>query len=396
MTQETSIDRVREYLKRLTPLARSSLLTEIERMQLYGEDISGSALILAELRAEFRKGGETHDRLGNPSRHFFKPIEALFVDRPPERANSGQISRGSLSPIWEWINHGLLPAMARDYCETMKAALIAGQSQNVSQIATGFQSKVVKSLEGALASKEGLQSAQLGLGQYTSSRASITDLKKIVTALRIRDAIAVFSNALPPKIEHFQGEALTRVQALLDAFVAKHPEGLPFAMTIVMKRLKQPWQLIQLPIQASYSRAADHIAATRYAPAVSMVLDHLDERHWVLKQALKNSRIETAKEILTDIYDIADQLRDGIAQLDRSEWGKRLDDFTAALAVELNTEYQTLTGDIHGIHHVLEGIERRRPGAGLLHHLLSKGRDALAGSATYYGRLVGSDHHKVG
>jgi hypothetical protein len=31
-----------------------------------------------------------------------------------------------------------------------------------------------------------------------------------------------------------------------------------------------------------------------------------------------------------------------------------------------------------------------------LHHLLSKGRDALAGSATYYGRLVGSDHHKVG
>jgi hypothetical protein len=395
--QATSLDRIREYLARLTPQARSNLLADIERMQLYGENISGAALILAELRAEFRKGGESNDRLGNPSRYFFKPLEALFVDRPPELATTGQISRGSLSPIWEWINHSLLPAMARDYNESMKKALIADQLQQASQIAAGFQAKVVKSLEGALASEEGVKSAQSGLGQYTSSRGSLLDLKKILSALRIRDAIAAFSNALPPKIEHFEGETLTRVQALLEAFIAKHPQALPFALVIVMKRLKQPWQLAQLAIQASYSRAADHIAATRYAPAVSMVLDHLDERHGILKQALKSNRVETAKEILTEIYNIEYQLHEGIARLDKSDWGKRLDDFMAALAVELNGEYRTVTADIHGndIHHVLEGIERRRPGAGLLHHLLSKGRDALAGSATYYEKLVGSDHHKA-
>src|SRR5579859_3934127 len=125
MTQEKSAERIREYLARLSPQARSSLLTEIERMQLYGEDISGSALILAELRAEFRRSGENSNRLGNASRHFFKPLEALFVDRPPERANAGQISRGSLSPIWDWINHDLLPAMAREYGDTIKDALVA-------------------------------------------------------------------------------------------------------------------------------------------------------------------------------------------------------------------------------------------------------------------------------
>src|ERR1700731_1919104 len=84
-------DRIREFLARLTPQERNSLLVEIERMQLYGEDMPGSDIILAELRAEFRKSGQSNDRLGNPSRYFFKPIEALFVDRPPERANSGQI-----------------------------------------------------------------------------------------------------------------------------------------------------------------------------------------------------------------------------------------------------------------------------------------------------------------
>lgn len=397
-TEPASADRIREYLAGLTPQARSSLLTEIERMQLYGEDVSGSVLILEQLRAEFRKTSETNYRLGNPSRHFFKPIEALFVDCPPERANAGQISRGSLSPIWEWINHGLLPAMARDYCEAMKRALLAGRLQEASQIAAGFQSKVVKSLQGVLSSEEGLQSAQSGLGQYTSCRACVIDLKKIVAALQIREAIAAFSEALPRKIDHFEGEPLTKVLALLDAFAAKHPQTLPFALTIVMTRLAHPWQLVHLAIHSSHSKAANDIAATRYALAVSMVLDHLDDRRWQLQQALKSSRIEHAKVILADIYDIEYQLHDWIARLDQSGWGGRLNDFMAALAQDLLAEYQALPGegDIHGdLHHVLEGIERRHPTAGLLHSLWWKGRDALAGGASYCQRLVGLDHREA-
>ena len=397
-TEPASVDRIREYLAGLTPLARSSLLTEIERMQLYGEDVSGAALILEQLRAEFRKGGETNHRVGNPSRHFFKPIEALFVDCPPERANAGQISRGSLSPIWEWINHELLPAMARDYCQAMKPALVAGHSQEVSQIAAGFQSKVVKSLQGALSSEEGLKSAQSGLGKYTCSRASISDLKKIAAALQMREAIAAFSQALPPKIDDFEGEPLTKVLALLDAFGAKHPETVPFALTIVMKRLNRPWQIALVALQASHSRVAEDIARTRYALGISMVLDHLDDRRWALKQALKHSRIEAAKEILTDIYDIEYQLRDRIARLDQSDWGRRLHDFMAALAQDLVAEYQTLPGDgdPHGdLHHILEGIERRHPTAGLLHSLWWKGRDALAGGASYCQKLVGADHKQA-
>jgi hypothetical protein len=392
MAQETSVDRVRDYLKQLTPQARSSLLTEIERLQLYGENISAFALILAELRAEFRKGGETNNRIGNPSRHFFKPIEALFVDRSSERANSGQISRGSLSPIWEWINRLFLPAMAREYCETMKAALIAGNLQQVSQIAAGFQSKVVKSLEGTLASEEGVKSAQLGLGQYTSSRASINDLRKVLAALQVRDDLVALSAGLPPKIDRFEGESLTRVQALLDAFVAKHPEGLPFALTIVMKHLKQPWQLVQLAINVSCSRAADHIATTRYAPTVSMVLDHLDDRLWLLKQALKSNRVETAKDILRDIYDIEYQLNDWIPRLDKSDWGKRLDEFMAALAVNLEAEFRTLPRDTN---HVLEALVHRRQVGGLRDYLSRMGRDVLAGGAACYEKLVGSDNKEA-
>jgi hypothetical protein len=395
--QATSVDRVRQYLARLTPQARSSLLTEIERMHLYGEDTPGYELILAELRAEFRKGEETNSRIGNPLRHFFKPIEVLFADRSPEKANAGQISRGSLSAIWEWISHQLLPAMTRDYCEAIKQALVGGHSQQASQIAEAFQTKVVKSLQGALASAEGRKSAEHGLAQYTCSHACIDDVRKVLAALQMREAISALGKALPAKIDRFEGEAITKVQALLDAFAARHPQGVPFGLTIVMKRLAHPWQLIHLAIQSAHSRAASDVAAARYAPAVSMVLDHLDDRRWLLRHALKSNRVENAKEILVEVYDVEYQLHDWIARFDQSDWGRRLEECMAALAADLEAEYHTLPGEIHDahLHHVLEGIERRRPGAGLLHHLWLKGRDALAGGTAYYEKLVGSDHRQA-
>ena len=51
------IDRILEFLQRLSPLSRSCLLAELERLELCGVDIPGSADIRAKLRAEFRKDG---------------------------------------------------------------------------------------------------------------------------------------------------------------------------------------------------------------------------------------------------------------------------------------------------------------------------------------------------
>ena len=69
-------DRIEEYLQRLTPLARGNLLTELERLELCGAEIPGSAEIVAGLRTEFRKDGSTQVRAGNPARYFFVPLES--------------------------------------------------------------------------------------------------------------------------------------------------------------------------------------------------------------------------------------------------------------------------------------------------------------------------------
>src|SRR5262249_32478816 len=117
-------DQIWDFLQRLTPLTRSCLLAELERLEMSGVDMPRTADIQAKLRAEFRKDGSTQNR-ANPSRYFFLPLEPLLVDGAPEHANFGRIARGSLTPIWEWICHDLLRTMARDYNAQMKD-LIAG------------------------------------------------------------------------------------------------------------------------------------------------------------------------------------------------------------------------------------------------------------------------------
>ena len=97
-------DPIQEYLRKLTPMARGNLLTELERLEACGDGMAGCEEILATLRAEFRTDESTQPRAGNASRYFFAPLEPLLIDGAPEHANSGRILRGSLAPIWEWIS----------------------------------------------------------------------------------------------------------------------------------------------------------------------------------------------------------------------------------------------------------------------------------------------------
>src|ERR1700682_2315689 len=162
-------DRIQEYLRRLTPLARGNLLIELERLEVCGSGIPGSADVLARLRAEFRNDGSTQNRASNPSRYFFAPLEPLLVDGAPAHANSGRILRGSLSPSWGWISRDLLPTMARDYAKGIDALIAANNQRGARREAATFQTKIVKYLENTLGSVEGADQTRVKLATYTAS-----------------------------------------------------------------------------------------------------------------------------------------------------------------------------------------------------------------------------------
>src|SRR5260370_1831708 len=165
-------DRIQEFLRRLTPLARGNLLIELERLEVCGSEIPGSADILARLRAEFRSDGATQNRVGNPSRYFFAPLEPLLVDGAPEHANSGRILRGSLSPIWEWISRDLLPTMARDYAKAINELIATNNQREARQVAATVQTHIAKYLENPLGSVDCDDQTRVKLSTYTASPAA--------------------------------------------------------------------------------------------------------------------------------------------------------------------------------------------------------------------------------
>jgi hypothetical protein len=339
-------NRIQEFLQRLTPPVRSNLLNELERLELCGAEIPGSATIVENLRAEFRRGGQSHARLGNPQRYFFAPLEPLLVDGAPDHANSGRLQRGSLTALWEWISRDLLPTMARDYTAEMTDLIAAGKKKEVRQAAEVFQTKVAKSLENTLRSADTAAQVRLKLATYTASRAAYDDLAKMLCILRARDALATFNKALPDSLDKFDDAQLAKITQLLDEFGKDHAEELPFALALVAARLKTSWHLIRLAIKPATGKNAADIAAAPYAITVSMVLDRMDDKRSALRFALKNNRILVAKELLTDIYDTEHALQVHIDPLEDSEWGQRLDHLIKAIADLVEAEVSRFPANV--------------------------------------------------
>lgn len=381
-------DRIGDYLGQLTPHARSSLLIELERLEACGAAVPGTAPLLENLRAEFRKGQKTHHRVANPSRHFFHPVEPLLVDGAPEHQNSGHIRRGSLAAIWEWISQDLLPTMTAEYVAQMRPLIAADKQPEIRKAAAAFQTKVATYLDNVLGSPDGAARARSGLATYTASHAAYDDLTRMLSVLRARDALAKFNEALPSSIQKFDDAKVLTITRLLHAFKKTHAEQIPFALTLVARRLKTHWHLIRLATKAAPSKNAADVAATPYAIVVSMVLDRLEDSPSALRIALKNNRVLVAKEILIDIYDAEYALRVRIDRLDQSDWGSRLDRLMNSVAALVEAEVARFPDNVG---HVL-GSRRLRSHqslAGRLSYLAWKGRDALSSGAAHCLKLIG-------
>ena len=383
-------DRIQEFLQRLTPLTRNCLLTELERLEVCDGPVPGSAELLTKLRAEFRKDGSTQNRGTNASRQFFAPLEPVLVDGAPTHDNSGQIQRGSLAAIWEWISRDLLPTMARDYIKKIDDLVATNNQKEARQVVTTFQTKVVKYLESTLSSPDGAEQTRVKLATYTASRAAYSDLTKMMSVLRAREALAKFNESLPEAIQNFDDSRVSKITGLLHAFRKNNAEEIPFALTLVAKRLKTPWQLSRLATKAAPSKNAADVAATPYAIVISMVLDRLEDKQAALRIALRNNRVLVAKEILTEIYDTEYALQVRIDQLDKSSWGIRLENLMNSIATLVEAEVARFPDNVG---HVL-GSRRLRSYkslAGRLTYLAWKGRDAVSDGAAYCKKLVGAD-----
>jgi hypothetical protein len=381
------VDRIWEFLQRLSPLTRNCLLTELERLELGGVDMPGTTEIQARLRAEFRKDGSSQNRTQSPSRYFFTPLEPFLFDGAPTHTSCGRLPRGSLMPIWEWICRDLLPTMSRDFNTQMKDLIAADKTKEATQAASIFQTKVVKYLESTIGSSETAEQTRLRLATYTAAPSAFDDLVKMQCVLRSRDALAKFNGVLPKRIVKFDDQLAQKVSERLDKLRKNDPDAIPFAITLVANLLKPTWQIMRLATKASSSKNAADVAATPYAVSVSMVLDRLEDRRAALRVALKHNRVVVAKALVSDIYDTEYALRVRINRLDESEWGARLHALMESITTLIEDEIKRFPDDVG---HVL-GSRRLRGYnslSGKLTYLAWRTRDAISDGASFCRKLI--------
>jgi hypothetical protein len=278
--------------------------------------------------------------------------------------------------------------MASDYVEEIKKLVVANKQKELRKAAATFQTKVVKYLENALGSPESVRQTRAKLAIYTASPSAYHDLTKIMCVLRAREALAKFNEALPAKIVKFDDAMIARITALLKTLGKDHADAIPFALSLVAKRLKTSWQLIYLATKAAPSKRAADIAATPYAITVSMVLDEVEDAESALRVALRKNRVMVARGLLVAVYDTEHALQVRIHDLDECEWGARLARLMDAIAALVEQEVSRFPDEVG---HVL-GSRSLRSGQSLSRRLSSmawKGRDVLNSGVASCMKLIG-------
>lgn len=337
-------EKLRQYLGALKPQARALLIAELERGLLRGDDVPGGDLVLQELRRTMRESGKVEPRTGNPARAFFHPIEPFIVDDAPVREHPGRIARAALDPIWAWISRDLLPAEAKTFSADVGQALIAGDRAKSELLTSAMQDQAAQAMASALAKADADDKARRRLTGQIPIANGIDAAREVLAILRSRDALAALGAQLPGHLNALADAKLQQVKALLDVQLAKKPEIFLHALVLVMSRLAASWQLIRLATKAAESDKAARVAATPYAPAVTIVLAEVERLVGELKADLKSGRGVAVIALLKVIHDAARGLRTELELTVDSAWGRQLAAIRTEISSLLKSEIESAPG----------------------------------------------------
>jgi hypothetical protein len=262
-----SVERLREYLRALSPEARAMLIGELERAQLRGDDMTGSELVLAELRRMIRAEAQQVPRIGDAARLFFRPFEPFLINAPADHKRIGRIARASLEPIWAWIGRDLMPAEAKALSQDINRALLADDNTKADQLTRALHERAIMRMRDALTTLGADEKAQRRLAIQVGTPRAAEDIAIILQILENREVLADLARRLPNNVRVFEREVVEQAKVHIDmaaasnpadANAARKPAIVRYGLVLLLNRLTAPWQLIRLA-----TRVADSDVAAR-------------------------------------------------------------------------------------------------------------------------------------
>jgi hypothetical protein len=344
MAEELALEKLRAFLRDLTPEARALLLAEIERGAARGEPLPAADFLLRELRADVRNSGRAADRAAMPARLLFAPLEPFLVDDAPDRPHRGRIPRVCLEPIWQWISRDLMPSETKAYSDQVARGLLTNDKATSERLARAFQDQAVQRIQQALNAVQEDTKARQRLAAQVGTPRALDDLRAVLGVLKARDALGVFASRLPASIKNLADDQLDNVKALLDSPVGAHPEVFLYALILVMGRLAVPCHLVRLAIKAAETDQAARVAGTPYALGVTIVLEEMERVLSVLRANVKSGQYAGVGGLLKDIHDAARMLRTEMDLSGDSPWARQLATLRAEVSNLVKSQIETVPG----------------------------------------------------
>jgi hypothetical protein len=345
---QTSIERLRDYLAQLPPQAQALLMREFERALERGQDTAVATLVLDALRKVVRKTEADEvdpPRTDDLSRLLFQLLEPFLVEAGvPIRV--GQIRRTSLHPIWQWLGRDGAPDKVRELEAALARLPAADSAAHVESLALKVQAVAADAIFELIGPGGGDKSRALA---RVGPPNVIEDLYSIGALLQIREALATLSERLPRFLRTFGDSQIASVTSALNIPVLQTPQMLPFALSMVTKRMTAPWQIIRLAIKMAASDDEIRVAATPFGVAVTMALHDLSCLGAVLRMDIKRSRFEDVGEKLKALHDGVRGLRTELDLRNDSTWGKQLTSIRADISNALQSEIDSVPGRVRRI-----------------------------------------------
>ena len=321
---ETTVERLRQFLRELSPGACSLLTSELERSVLRGEEVTGADLVLQELRRILREQRDGALRIEDSAQLLFKPLEPFLVDDRGDHKHPGRVARSSLEALWNWIQRDLLPNDANDLAADVSEAMLAGDRPRTERLARIFQDRVAAAIEATFSAAEDDEKIRRRTLQQIGTPRAGEELAALKCALKGRDVLASLSARLPLQIGNLANDQLEECKTLIESAAARDGELFLYALLTVMNRMTAPWQLIRLGVKAAGSDTAARVAETHYGVAVNIVLAELERMVAELRDDLRCGQGIAVGALLKTIHDSARGLRTELALPVDSTWGRAL------------------------------------------------------------------------
>jgi hypothetical protein len=337
---QTSIERLREYLAQLPPQSQALLMREFERAIERGEDAVVANFVLEELRKIVRGTDEpTRARTDDPARLLFRPLEPFLTEGNFPR-RPGQIRRASLQPVWQWLIRDGAPDPARDFEAALNANRDSEKSSAIEVAVRAFQRAAADSIGQLLADGDRRLLARVGGPDV------LEDLQPIGALLAAREAMETLNGRLPTHFRVFAESQVGSAVTALNVPALQTTQLLPFAMSLVMQRLSAPWQIIRIAIKIAASDDELRVAATPYGVAVTIALHDLSYLAAVLRTDIRRGYFANVGEHLKTLHDGVRGLRTELDLRNDSVWGKQLTSIRAEISNSLQSEIDSVPGRV--------------------------------------------------